>query len=172
MDLLEFKQRVLPARQKLYRLAAFLLQNREEAEDVLQDVFLKLWTNKEKLGACNSIEAFAMRVTKNLCLDRLKAKKRKHMVDVAELELELNSEGVSPYKSYELADSINKVQELVSILPEQQRLILHLRDVEGYTFEEMEQITNLTVNNMRVILSRARKSVRDGFLKLENYEAR
>ena len=170
MDLLEFKQKVLPAKHKLYRLAAFLLQNREEAEDVLQDVFLKLWTNKEKLDACNSIEAFAMSVTKNLCLDKLKAKKKKHMVDVTELELD--SQAASPYQSYELADSVNKVQDLLSMLPEQQRLVLHLRDVEGYTFEEMEQITNLTVNNMRVILSRARKSVRDGYLKLENYEAR
>ncbi|MEJ8804423.1 RNA polymerase sigma factor [Pontibacter sp. H249] len=170
MDLLEFKQKVLPAKHKLYRLASFLLQNREEAEDVLQDVFLKLWTNKEKLNACNSIEAFAMRVTKNLCLDRLKAKKSKLMVDVADVELSSGAE--TPYQHYELTDSVSKVQDLLALLPEQQRLILHLRDVEGYTFEEMEQITNLTVNNMRVILSRARKSVRDGYLKLENYEAR
>jgi len=168
MDLQEFKSTVLPAKQKLYRLAVFLLHDREEAEDVLQDVFLKLWTSRHKLQAYASIEAFAMTVTKNLCLDRLKTNKRKRQVDVTGLEL--RSEEATPYQHSEMADSMSKIQGLLATLPEQQKLILHLRDVEGCSFEEIEQITDLTVNNIRVILSRARKSIRDGFLKLENYE--
>ncbi|WP_162053555.1 RNA polymerase sigma factor [Pontibacter pamirensis] len=168
MDLQEFKSKVLPAKQKLYRLAVFMLRDKEEAEDILQDVFLKLWTNKHKLHAYTSIEAFAMTVTKNLCLDKIKTSKRKRTVDVTGLEV--GSGEATPYQRTEQADSVSKVQGLLAGLPEQQKLILHLRDVEGLSFEEMEQITNLTVNNIRVILSRARKSVRDGFLKLENYE--
>ncbi len=168
MDLQEFKTKVLPVRQKLYRLAVFMLQDKEEAEDTLQDVFLKLWTNKHKLHAYTSIEAFAMSITKNLCLDRLKASKRRPKVDVAGLEM--NSNEANPYQRYELADSVSKIHGLVAALPEQQKLVLHLRDVEECSFEEIEQITNLTVNNIRVILSRARKQVRDGLLKLENYE--
>jgi len=168
MDLQEFKTKVLPAKQKLYRLAMFLLHDKEEAEDVLQDVFLKLWTQKDKLHAYNSLEALAMSIAKNLCLDKLKSRKRKQMVDVAGMDL--SSADATPYQHSELADSMSKVQQLVTTLPEQQKLVLHLRDVEGYSFEEIEQITNLTVNNLRVILSRARKSVRDGYLKLENYE--
>jgi RNA polymerase sigma factor (sigma-70 family) len=168
MDLQEFKIKVLPAKQKLYRLALFLLHDKEEAEDILQDVFLKLWTLKDKLHAYNSIEAFAMSITKNLCLDKLKSHKRKQMVDVTGIEL--SSGDATPYQHSELTDSMHNVQMLLAGLPEQQKLVLHLRDVEGYSFEEIEQITSLTVNNLRVILSRARKSVRDGFLKLENYE--
>lgn len=168
MDLQEFKIKVLPARQKLYRLAVFLLHDKEEAEDILQDVFLKLWTQKDKLHAYNSIEAFATSVAKNLCLDKLKARKRKHMVDVTGIDL--SSKDTTPYQNSELTDSMSNVQMLLNALPEQQKLVLHLRDVEGYSFEEIEQITSLTVNNLRVILSRARKSVRDGYLKLENYE--
>ncbi len=159
---------MLPAKQKLYRLAVFMLRDKEEAEDILQDVFLKLWTNRHKLHAYTSVEAFAMTVTKNLCLDKLKASKRKHMVDVTGLDV--GSGEATPYQSTELADSVSKVQNLLAGLPEQQKLILHLRDVEGCSYEEMEQITDLTVNNIRVILSRARKSIRDSFLKLENYE--
>ena len=170
MDLQEFKTKVLPAKQKLYRLAMFLLHDKEEAEDVLQDVFLKLWTQKDKLHAYNSLEALAMSMAKNLCLDKLKSRKRKQMVDVAGMDL--SSGDATPYQHSELTDSMSKVQQLVTTLPEQQKLVLHLRDVEGYSFEEIEQITNLTVNNLRVILSRARKSVRDGYLKLENYEVR
>jgi RNA polymerase sigma-70 factor (ECF subfamily) len=168
MDLQEFKTKVLPAKQKLYRLALFLLHDKEEAEDTLQDVFLKLWTQKDKLHAYNSIEALAMSIAKNLCLDKLKSRKRKQMVDVAGMDL--SSADATPYQHSELTDSMSKVQLLLTTLPEQQKLVLHLRDVEGYSFEEIEQITNLTVNNLRVILSRARKSVRDGYLKLENYE--
>ncbi|WP_207433441.1 RNA polymerase sigma factor [Sabulibacter ruber] len=167
MDLQEFKTKVLPAKQKLYRMALFLLQNKEEAEDILQDVFLKLWSNKHKLHAYASIEAFAMSITKNLCLDKLKGRKNKHMVDV--VDLELGSGEVNPYQRYELSDQVNKVQELLKLLPEQQRLILHLRDVEGYDYPEIEQITGINVNAIRVALSRARKSVRDGLLKMENY---
>ncbi len=159
---------MLPAKQKLYRLAVFILRDKEEAEDILQDVFLKLWTNKHKLHAYTSIEAFAMTITRNLCLDSIKTSKRKRMVDATGLEL--SSGEVTPYQHTESADSMSKVEGLVAGLPEQQKLILHLRDVEGCSFEEIEQITNLTVNNIRVILSRARKSVRDSFLKLENYE--
>ena len=159
---------MLPAKQKLYRLAVFMLRDKEEAEDILQDVFLKLWSNKHKLHAYTSLEAFAMTVTKNLCLDRVKTSKRKRMVDVTGLEL--SSGEATPYQHAEQADSVRNVQGLVAGLPEQQRLVLHLREVEGCSFEEIAQITNLTVNNTRVLLSRARKSVRDGFLKLENYE--
>jgi RNA polymerase sigma factor (sigma-70 family) len=167
MDLQEFKTKVLPAKQKLYRLALFLLQNKEEAEDILQDVFLKLWTHKHKLHAYASIEAFAMTVTKNLCLDRIKARKHRHMVDV--VDLEVGSQDANPYQRYELTDQVNKVQELLQLLPEQQRLILHLRDVEGYDYPEIEQVTGVNVNAIRVALSRARKSVRDGLLKMEDY---
>ena len=168
MDIQEFKTKVLPAKNKLYRLAHFLLQNKEEAEDILQDVFLKLWTNKHKLHAYNSIEAFAMTITKNLCLDKLKQAKRKQWVDIEDMNL--RAPDATPDQRFEQTDNAQKVQELLETLPEQQKLVLHLRDVEGFSFEEIEQITNLTINNIRVLLSRARKNVRDGFLKLENYE--
>jgi RNA polymerase sigma-70 factor (ECF subfamily) len=168
MDIQEFKNKVLPAKNKLYRLAHFMLQNKEEAEDILQDVFLKLWTNKHKLHAYNSLEAYAMCITKNLCLDKIKGRKRKQMVDVTDMEI--NSEAATPYQRSEQNDQVKNVQALMSYLPDNQRLILHLRDVEGYSYEEIEQVTNLTINNIRVLLSRARKSVRDGFLKIENYE--
>lgn len=168
MDLQTFKQKVLPTKDKLFRLAKSMLRHHEEAEDALQEVFLKLWSNQHKLEACKSIEAFAMTVTKNLCLDKLKVKAPKHLADVTEMEIDSGTN--SPHLSYELHNSADVMRRLVDQLPEQQRLILHLRDVEGYSFEEIEQITQLPLNTIRVNLSRARKLVRDRFLKIENYE--
>ena len=168
MDLQTFKQKVLPVKDKLFRLAKTMLRHHEEAEDALQDVFLKLWVNQHKVEACTSIEAFAMTVTKNLCLDRLKLKKPRHLADVTEMEID--SGHTTPYQRSEFKDSAQVMQQLVDQLPEQQKLILHLRDVEGYTFEEIEQITQLPLNTIRVNLSRARKQVREQYLKIEKYE--
>jgi len=108
-----------------------------------------------------------MTITKNLCLDKLKSKK--HKSD----ELTERNQGMTmdtPYKYTEQADSYNKVKEIINSLPEQQRMIINLRDVEGYEFEEMADMLELSVNTIRVNLSRARKKVRENMLKTYNYE--
>src|SRR5689334_1642447 len=102
MDLQEFKIKVYPVRDKLFRLAKMMLQNREEAEDTLQEVFLKLWMLRQGLPAYNSIEALAMKMTKNACLNKLKSQKVKKMVDVTYLEVDSGYE--TPYKSLERQD--------------------------------------------------------------------
>ncbi|QHT68594.1 sigma-70 family RNA polymerase sigma factor [Rhodocytophaga rosea] len=168
MDLQEFKIKVYPVRDKLFRLAKMMLQNREEAEDTLQEVFLKLWMLRQGLPAYNSIEALAMKMTKNACLNKLKSQKVKKMVDVNELEVDSGYE--TPYKTLERQDDMNTMYAIFEELPHQQKLIMHLRNVEGYSFEEIEQITGLSINNIRVILSRARQQVKESYLKLNNYE--
>lgn len=170
MDLHEFKQKILPAKDKLYRLAKGFLRNREDAEDLLQDVLLKLWTNKQTLDTYHSVEALAMTTTKNMCLDQLRARKYRRAVDIDGHEVD--SGYTSPDKLAELSDSESLMQRLMDALPEQQKWVLHLREVEGYSYEEMEELTGLNVNNLRVILSRARKSMRDGYLKVEAYGAK
>ncbi|MBD2753627.1 RNA polymerase sigma factor [Spirosoma validum] len=170
MDLQAFKQRILPVQGRLFRLAQLFLRNREEAEDALQDVLLRLWTNRQQLDAYHSVEALAVQMTKNLCLDKLKAHNKRKMSDDAEL-LGVQSDGVSPYQQVEFADSADLIRNLIDTMPDQQKLILHLRDVEEYSFEEIEQITGLSVNNIRVILSRARQRLRDNYVKANDYEA-
>ena len=170
MDLQAFKQRILPVQGRLFRLAQLFLRNREEAEDALQDVLLRLWTNRQQLDAYHSVEALAVQMTKNLCLDKLKAHNNQKMSDAADM-LSLQAEGVSPYQHVEFADSADLIRNLIDAMPDQQKLILHLRDVEEYSFEEIEQITGLSVNNIRVILSRARQRLRDNYVKANDYEA-
>lgn len=171
MELKAFTQRVLPTQGRLFRLAKLFLRNREEAEDTLQEVLLKLWTNRQQLESYQSIEAFAVQMTRNLCLDKLKSKAYQNTSDDLDLH-DVSAEGISPYRQTELADSAALMRQLIEALPEQQKLILHLRDVEEYSFEEIQEVTGMTVNNIRVILSRARKEVRDGYLKANNYESR
>ncbi|WP_273211487.1 RNA polymerase sigma factor [Runella zeae] len=171
MDLKAFTQLVLPTQGRLYRIAKLFLRSREEAEDTLQDVLLKLWSNRQQLDNYQSVEAVAVQMTRNMCLDKLKSKA--YQSTEADTNLpEISTNAKSPYQQAELSDSAALMRQLIEALPEQHKLILHLRDVEEYSFEEIQEITGMTINNIRVALSRARKEVRDGYLKVNNYESR
>ncbi|MFD1145101.1 RNA polymerase sigma factor [Larkinella insperata] len=170
MDLQAFKHKVLPVQGRLFRLAKLFLRNREEAEDALQEVLMRLWTKRQQLDSYNSVEALAVQMTRNLCLDKLKSQAHRSTDDNSDLS-DVFGHGVSPYEQTELSDSTSLLHRIIGTLPEPQKLILHLRDVEEYSFEEIAEVTGLTVNNIRVILSRARQRVRDSYLKTNDYEA-
>lgn len=167
MTVENFKIEVLPIKNKLYRFAYRLLRNVPESEDIVQEVLIRLWVRREKLSAYRSIEAFAMTVTKNLCLDKLKLKSNR-TEELTQWNEKINEK--TPYVEMETSDSYNKIRELIDLLPEQQRMIIHLRDVEGYAFEEISEIMGLTENTIRVNLSRARKKIREGMIKKYSYE--
>lgn len=169
MDLQSFKQHIIPVQARLFRLAQMFLRNREEAEDATQNVLLKLWTNRQKLESYQSVEALAVQMTRNECLDRIKSHNRKKMAyDFDMTEVKANQ--VSPYTALENADNASLIGKLITELPEQQKLVLHLRDVEEYSFEEIEKVTGLSAANIRVILSRARQRLRENYLKDNDYE--
>lgn len=168
MELQEFKTKVLPVKDRLYRIALNMLRSVHEAEDTLQDVMVKLWDKRQQLDAYRSVEALAVTITKNHCLDKLKSKKHKNQLDVQDMELD--SGFVTPYRKVELSDSMVVMQRAFDALPDQQRLLIALRDVEGYSYQEISEQTGLEVNNIRVGLSRARKKARELYLKIENYE--
>lgn len=160
-----FKTQVIPIRDRLYRFARRFLHNQEEAEDATQDVLIKLWNHRAKLDSLNSIEAFAMVMTRNLCLDRLKSKKQ--------LEGPLKMEPVEqrrPDREMEHAESMLQIKGLMDRLPEQQKTVMHLRDIESYSFEEIAEVTGMKLNAIRVNLSRARQKVREGLGKAKYYE--
>lgn len=168
MELLEFKSKVLPLKDRLFRIAMGMLRSVEEAEDTLQDVMVKLWNKREQLSIYSSIEAFAVTITKNQCLDRLKSKKHKNQLDIQEMELD--SGFLNPYKRLELSESMEVMLSAFQELPDQQRLLIMMRDVEGFSYEEISERTGLEINNIRVGLSRARKAARTAYLKVSNYE--
>lgn len=167
MNLKAFKTSVFPIQGKLFRFAKTLLQSEEEAEDTVQEAFLKLWQNRQNLSNYRSVEALAMIIIKNLCLDKLKSSRYRNTVSVEHIEV--GSLQGSPHEHIESADNVLIIRQIMSQLPEQQRVIIHLRDVEEYSFEEIEKMTGMCINNIRVTLSRARKSVRETFKKIDAY---
>ncbi len=162
----EFLNTVLPLKDKVYRLAKRLLVSRDEAEDATQELYFKLWKNKKKLKEYKNVEAFAMTMTKNYCLDQLKAKRSNNLTLVHSNYKDGN---ISLQKEMELKDSVSKVHELIAELPEKQKVIIQLRDVENYEFEEIGKILDLQPTAVRVALSRARKTIREQLTKQHNY---
>jgi len=156
----------MPFKDKVFRLAKRLLVSTEEAEDATQELYFKLWNNKEKLKKYNSIEAFAMTMTKNYCFDRLKSKQASNLTLV---HSNYKEKGTSLDKQVDLNDSVSKVHELMENLPEQQKIIIQLRDIEQYEFDEIAEMLDLKPTAIRVSLSRARKTIREQLLKQHNY---
>ena len=165
MNQKEFLDIVLPIKDNLYRLARRFLISNDEAQDAVQEVFLKLWKNKEAIKKYRSPEAFAYTMTKNYCLDRLKSKQASNLKLV-----HTNFENRTDLEQHiEAKDGVSLLFKLMETLPEQQKTILHLRDVEQLEFAEIAKITNTSQANVRVALSRARKKIKDLLLKQYNH---
>jgi RNA polymerase sigma-70 factor, ECF subfamily len=163
MDANEFKMEVLPLKNKLYRFASRMLDDTEEASDAVQEVFMKLWNIRDKLHSLNSLEAFAMTVTRNYCLDRIKSRRTVSVEQTGSLLFE-EDKNVNIEKLTEQRDTIRHLRQIMNLLPEQQRMIIQLRDIEGYEYEEIEEALNINLNTIRVNLSRARKKLRDVYI--------
>ncbi len=166
MNQSDFIKAVLPFKDKVFRLAKRLLVSREEAEDATQELYFKLWRNKEKLTEYKNVEAFAMTMTKNYCFDRLKSKQANNLSLV---HSNYKEKDTSLDKKIEYKDSVNQVHKLIENLPEQQRVIMQLRDIEQYSFDEICKVLDMKPTAVRVALSRARKTIREALIKKHNY---
>jgi RNA polymerase sigma factor (sigma-70 family) len=169
MDVNDFKIRALPVKNKLFRIAKRLLNNTEDAEDAVQEVFMKLWQRKDELDAYTSLEALAVTITKNHCIDKLRVKK----MQFSEINEDVFLHSMeTPEKDFVRNEAFNQIAKIISMLPENQKIALHLRDIEGYPIEEIAGILETSAGNVRVILSRARNQVKNILLKTNrlNYE--
>jgi RNA polymerase sigma-70 factor (ECF subfamily) len=166
MNQAEFLNAVLPFKDKLYRLAKRLLVSSEEAEDATQEILLKLWSKKNAIEGYNNVEAFAMTMTKNFCLDRLKSKQAGNLKLV---HSNYGDDSSSLQTQLEARDSVNWVQKIMEELPEQQKMVLQLRDVEQYEYDEIEELLDMKPTAIRVALSRARKTIREKLMQKHSY---
>ena len=153
-----FHEEVVPLQNSLCRFAKGLLHDPYEAEDVVQEILAKLWSRKDSLDTIDNVKALAFKMTRNLCLDKIKLRKR----EISELEKSfLTVSDFNPHEQAEMKDMSTVIQNIIRLLPEQQRLVIQLRSVEELSFEEIEKITDMSINSIRVTLSRARKAVNE-----------
>jgi len=166
MNQQEFVSLIDPFKDKVYRLAKRLLVSSDEAQDATQDILVKLWDKKTKLEAYQNVEALAMTMTKNYCLDQLKSKRASNIklihTNFTDREPPLD-------KKVEDQDSWDWVEKMINELPEQQKVIIQLRDIEQYEFEEIAKVVEMNETAVRVALSRARKTIREKMTKTHQY---
>jgi RNA polymerase sigma-70 factor (ECF subfamily) len=168
MNLESFQSRVLPAKNKLFRFALRFLGNEEEAKDVVQEVFIRVWNGRAQMNDVQNWEAWCMRITKNLSLDRIRAITRKQTHPIEE-GYSIQQETLSPHESTELRESMKRISQFIAALPEKQRQVIHLRDIEGYSYNEICEILELDMNQVKVNLFRARNAVREKLTKIDAY---
>lgn len=163
MELEQFKIDVLPLRDKLTHYARKLTDDPSDADDTVQEVMLKLWNLRLKLGEYRSIEALAMTMIHHACMDAWRSKRP----DALSLDqVQAVSQSANPERLLEEKDEFRLMRQIIDSLPPVQRTIIQMKDVQEYDTDEIAQITGCSAESIRSNLSRARKKVRDIYLQM------
>ena len=165
MQMDEFSRMVIPYKDKLYRFALRIVGDSFTAEDVVQEVMIKIWQKKDYFESLDNKEAWCMTLTKNLAIDKTRSKHRRNIgLDTA---YSLNDKSADPYQQTASDDSMGKIRGLMEELPEKQRMVIHLRDIEEMSYDEISEITNLTIGQVKINLHRARKTLRARLMNMQ-----
>ena len=168
MQDIDFRYDLLPLKNKLFRLALRITLDSAEAEDVTSDTLIKVWNKREELRGVESIEAYCMTVCRNLALDRHEKKEAQNLsLEANEIDAADNS--FTPDEQLERDEKLRKVHELFNQLPERQRTIMQLRDIEEKSYREIATIMGVSEEVVKVTLFRARQAIRKQYDKNENY---
>ena len=168
MKNISFRDDVLPLKNELFRLALRITLNRFEAEDIVQDTLIKVWNRRSDWNDIDSIEAFSLTICRNLSLDRIKRKENNNdsLEDVKGAEPLASS---NPQDRMIQADRVGLIKLIVDSLPEKQRSCMQLRDFEGKSYKEIATILDITEEQVKVNIFRARQAVKHKYMKLDNY---
>jgi len=167
MMLEHFKSEILPLKNKLFRFANSILGDTELAKDVVQETLIKVWEKREAFELIKNLEAWCMTITRNYALDKLRSKH--HSTKPLKFDYEQEYDGPSPYFLTELSNTMQSVDLIISRLPIKQRESFQLRDIEGLSYQEISEVTGYNINDVKVNIFRARKTIRTSLLKLQNH---
>lgn len=168
MNTIDFRKDLLPLKDKIFRMALRITLNAQEAEDLTQDTLVRVWDKRCELTGVNNLEAFCITVCRNMALDAV-AKKEHDNLSIETEHTDARDSARTPEEQLEYDDRLQRVHTLFNALPERLRTALQLRDIEGLTYLEAAQIMNLTEDNFKVTLHRARKALKTQYEKIENY---
>jgi len=166
MHINEVMDLVLPYKDKLFRFAKSMVGNSFDAEDVIQEVLVRIWKKKDQFVEIDNKEAWCMTVTRNLSIDKIRSRKNKDTSNIDDY-YHISDKNASPAAALEQKDALKRVMGMLNELPENQRSVMHLRDVEGYTYKEISEMTGLSVDQVKVNLHRARKTLRSRLMNIE-----
>lgn len=164
MNATEFKKQLLPLNASLYRMAYKLMGNEDDAKDVVQDAYLKLWKMRDNITNIDNPLAYCLTIVKNMCLDRHRAASL-DVIDKPPEELPIATDD-SASRHIEQEQTTQLLNQCLARLSAQQQQVVRMRDLTGCSMQEIERATGLSAVNARVLLSRARKTLRNQFQTL------
>lgn len=167
MSTKDFEDKVLSLAERIFSMVSRILGNRENAEDAVQEIMIKLWDQRRKIENHPNINGFVFLTARNYCLDLLK-KKNPH-IDSSDIVVKMMAPETSQHQ-VEWKELNTIIETILEKLPAQQREIIMMRDFDGFEFNEIAAVTNLTVEHVRVLLSRARKQVCTKLKNIYSYE--
>ena len=170
MNKISFRNDVLPLKNELYRLALRITLNPAEAEDVVQETMIKVWNRSEQWEQIESIEYFCLNICRNLSLDKTrKMAIYDQSLDTNEHDKPDRSHSANPEEKAIQQDRIELVRRLVDGLPEKQRSVMQLRDFEGKSYKEIAAIMNISEEQVKVNIFRARQTIKQKYIQVDKY---
>ncbi|NDV80458.1 RNA polymerase sigma factor [Bacteroides sp. 51] len=167
MQEISFRDDILPLKDKLFRLALRITFDRAEAEDIVQDTMIRVWNKRDEWSQFGSIEAYCMTVARNLAIDRSQKKEAQNVGITSEIEEVSVASG--PYDKLVGEERMQIIHRLINELPEKQRLVMQMRDIEGESYKEIAKVLNLTEEQVKVNLFRARQKVKQQYTQIDEY---
>lgn len=167
MQKISFRNDILPLKDKLFRLALRITFDRAEAEDIVQDTLIRVWNKRDEWAELESVEAYCLTITRNLAIDRSQKAEAQNLELTPETQ-EL-PDALTPDRQLEQAEQFRLIHQLVDELPEKQRTVLQLRDMEGKSYKEIADIMGLTEDQVKVNLFRARQRIKLKYSEIDTY---
>ena len=168
MKEISFRHDVLPLKNLLYRLALRITQKHEEAEDIVQDTLIKVWNKRDEWEKIESIEEWCLTICRNLALDRIRSRDNQNeSLDI--IQSDTPDKDGTPYEQMLQRDRIEVVRRMVNALPEKQRSCMQLRDFEGKSYKEIASILNISEDQVKVNIFRARQAIKTKYQQIEGY---
>ena len=167
MQEISFRNDILPLKDKLFRLALRITLDRAEAEDVVQDTMIRVWNKRDEWQQFESVEAYCLIVAKNLAIDRSQKKDAQNVELTPEMAEEVDTSG--PYDRLVNNERMKIIHRLIDELPEKQRLIMQLWDIEGESYKDIAKVLQLTEEQVKVNLFRARQKVKQRYIEIDEY---
>lgn len=169
MNKIDFRTDVLPLKNELYRLALRITLNHAEAEDVVQETMLKVWNRRERWDEIESIEAFCLTICRNLSLDKQKRMDNQSQALDDSYDPPDNSYTANPEEYAMQEDRIRLIRQLIDQLPEKQRSCMQLREFEGKSYKEIAQVMDISEEQVKINIFRARQTIKQRYIKSEQY---
>lgn len=166
MTIETFEKDILPLKHPIFRYASFMMKNEDDAQDISQEVLIKIWQKKDELDQVKNMRAWAITITRNKCLDLIKSRKGDAFSWDENMDAPLYE---TPYDKLRISDETNWVKSLMEKLPIDQKEVFYLRHFEGDTYKEIGETLDLDENKVKVYLHRARTFIKRSLEEKHDY---